>query len=418
MAGTIAAALFLGLTGAHRAVFSTGNPAVSGELRRDLGGKLLGAGLPGQAVEQYRLYLMQTNLPPERRANMSYTIGKLLMEQGRYEEALSWLFQVEMLDPKSEMGPEAGSKIVACLERLGRYAQAQYNLDARSSLDRQDRDEVKGTEVVARIGQDPITLRELDEAIDTLPAWMRETLQDSARKEAFLQQYVAEELLVRKAKKLEMDKDPQVRKMADMAFRQLLAQKVLESEIQEQVHLTGEDVERYFQANRERYGEKEAFKVRMIQVPRERIPEIRASLDKGDSFPDLAREVSIHPSGREQGGRIDEWIEEGMDPTGMGDPGALWEALSSRREGEIVGPLTSGENGFLLQVESRRPPRNPGLEEIRRQVEQDLYRERVETATQELVQQALQVSDVKLFPEVFGKAGKEPPKTGTGESAP
>ena len=78
-------------------------------------------------------------------------------------------------------------------------------------MDRQDRDEVKGTEVVARIGQDPITLRELDEAIDTLPAWMRETLQDSARKEAFLQQYVAEELLVRKAKKLEMDKDPQVR---------------------------------------------------------------------------------------------------------------------------------------------------------------------------------------------------------------
>jgi len=411
--GILAGMVYLGLTGARRFGFSPGDSPVSGELRRDLGGKLLGAGLPGQAVEQYRLYLSETDLPPDRRATLAYTIGKLLMEEGRYEEALSWLFQVEMLDPASEVGPEAGAKIVACLERLGRFAQAQYTLEARSGPPGPvGRGEVKGDLVVARIGNETIPLRELDEAIDALPPWVREPLQDPGRKKAFLEQYVAEELLVRKARKLELDKDPQVRKLADRTFRQLLAQKVLESEIQEKVRLTGPDVERHFEANRDRFGQKPAYKIRVVQAPLDRLPEIRSALDRGGSFPELAREASVHPSAGE-GGLIDEWVEEGMDPTGMGNPGALWEALSSLREGEIAGPLAAGDTGILIRVEARRPPREPALEEVRQQVEQDLYRQRVEQATQELIHQALQVSDVRLFPEVLGQSQAPAPEEGT-----
>jgi len=43
------------------------------------------------------------------------------------------------------------------------------------------------------------------------------------------------------------------------------------------------------------------------------------------------------------------------------------------------------------------------MEEVAKQVEQDLSKERVEAAYQELIQQALQVSDVKFFPEVLHK---------------
>jgi parvulin-like peptidyl-prolyl isomerase len=418
LAGTAGGLLYLGLSGARRAVFSAETPPLSGEFRRDLGGKLLGAGLPEQAVEQYSLYLAETDLPPERRANMAFTIGKLLMEQGRYEEALTWLYQVEMIDPKSEAAPEAGSKIVACLERLGRFAQAQYSLEARSSPDRKDADEARGLTVVARIGKDSISLQDLEEAIDALPPWMREPLSDPARKEAFLQQYVAEELLVRKARKLEMDRDPQVRKMADRAFRQLLVQKVLESELKEKVQVSADDVERYFQANQDRYGVKEAFRIRLIQVPADRLSEVQEALREGQSFADLARKVSIHAPTKEKGGLIEEWIEPGMDPTGMGDPDALWEALSLRREGELAGPLTYGDHVCMIRIEARREPKHPGLEEVRQQVEQDLYRDRADKATQELVQQALQVSDVKLFPEALGKPPREKQTPSPGQPKP
>jgi len=416
--GAVAAGLFAVLSGWRGTGPSAPRTATPGELRRDLAGKLLGAGLPEQAAEQYRLYLQETDLPPEQRANVAYTIGKLLMEQGRYEDALGWLFQVEMLDPKSQLGPEAGSKIVACLERLGRYAQAQYSLEARSRPEGDKQDEVKGTQVVARIGQEPITLRELDEAIDALPPWMREPLRDPARKEAFLQQFVAQELLVRKGRKLEMDKDPEVRRLADQAFRQLLAQKVLESEVQDKIQLTAADVESTFRENRGRYGDKEAFRVRMIQAPADRMAEVLAALKKGEAFEALARAHSTHPSGREQGGLVEAWVEEGMDPTGLGDPAALWQALAPHGEGEVVGPLGSGESLTLLRVESHRPPRVPDLEEVRQQVAQDLYRERAEAATQELIRQALQVSDVQLFPEVLRQSDGQDATSAGSEKAP
>lgn len=372
---------------------------VYGELRRDLAGKLLSVGLRGKAIEQYELYLSETDLPADRRAKLAYTLGTLHMEQGDYEDALSWLYRVEMLDPKTELAPEVGAKIVACLERLGRFAQAQYSLEARSGKEKTGGDEFKGSGVVAQIGSDAITLQDLDEAIDAMPEWMRSSVEEPAQKKAFLEQYVAEELLYRKAKRLELDKDPSVRKQAERALRQLLVQRVLEEEIKATVKVSAEDVELYHRAHPERYGDKEAFKVRMIKVDADRLEEVTKALERGESFADLATRHSVDKATREKGGEITDWIEEGLDPSGMGDPGRLWQALVNRAQGEVTEPIRVNRSYYLFQVVSHRPKKALSLEEARKQVEADLYRERVEKAYQELIQQALQGSEVKLFPE-------------------
>ncbi len=382
---------------------SEGIRGIRGEARRDLAGKLLSAGLRGKAIEQYERYLLEADLPEDRRAKIAYTLGTLCMEEGNYEDALSWLYQVEMLDPKTPLAPEAGSKIVACLERLGRFAQAQYSLDARSSLDKEGGDEFKGDEVVARIGEDVITQAEIDEAIDALPEWMRSAAEDPAQKRAFLEQYVAEELLYKKAKRLELDKDPSVRKQAERAMRQLMIRKVLEDEIEDEVKISEDDIDLYYRANRNRYAEKEAFKIRMIKAATDRLPEIRKALAEGRAFSSLAREHSLDERTSGKGGEIEDWVEEGLDPTGMGDPTRLWQALSNRSEGEVTEPIRVDGTSYLFQVTSHRPPRAFSLEEARKQVEADLTRERFEKAYRELVQQALKVSEVRLFPERLGK---------------
>ena len=380
---------------------------VRGEGRRDLAGKLLSAGLRGKAIEQYELYLAEADLAADRRAKIAYTLGTLCMEEGDYEDALSWLYQVEMLDPKTELAPEVGSKIVACLERLGRFAQAQYSLDARSSLDKAGRDEFKGDEVVARVGNDVITLGELDEAIDAMPEWMRAAVEDPAQKRAFLEQYVAEELIYQKAKRLELDKDPSVRKQAERATRQLMIQKVLEDEIKAKVKISDDDVDLYYRAHRDRYGEKEAFKIRMMKVDANRIQGIRLALEDGEAFAELAKTYSLDEATRAKGGEVGDWIEEGLDPTGMGDPNRLWLALANHGEGDITEPVGVDGEYYLFQITSHRPARPFSLEEAKKQVEADLTRERMEKAYKELVQQALKASEVKLFPERIRKDTRE-----------
>ena len=403
LAAGVGAMFFLG----DRDSSGAGTQGVRGEGRRDLAGKLLSAGLKGKAIEQYELYLAEADLASDRRAKITYTLGTLCMEEGDYEDALSWLYQVEMLDPKTELAPEVGSKIVACLERLGRFAQAQYSLDARSSLDKADRDEFKGDEVVARVGNDVITLGELDEAIDAMPEWMRAAVEDPAQKRAFLEQYVAEELIYQKAKRLELDKDPSVRKQAERATRQLMIQKVLEDEIKAKVKISDDDVDLYYRAHRDRYGEKEAFKIRMMKVDADQLQGVRQALADGEAFAELAKTYSLDEATRANGGEVGDWIEEGLDPTGMGDPNRLWQALANHGEGDVTEPIGVDGETYLFQITSHRPPRPFSLEEAKKQVEADLTKERVEKAYKELVQQALKASEVKLFPERIRKDARE-----------
>jgi parvulin-like peptidyl-prolyl isomerase len=386
-----------------------------GEQRRDLAGKLLSAGLRGKAIEEYELYLSETDLAADRRAKLAYTLGKLYMEEGNYEDALRWLYQVEMLDPKTDLAPEAGSKIVACLERLGRFAQAQYSLEARSGLDKTGREEFKGDRVVAQIGSDAITLREFDEAIDAMPEWMRASVKEPEKKEAFLEQYVAEELIHQKAKRLELDKDPSVRKQGERALRQLMIQKVLEDEIKAKVAVSEQDVELYYSAHRERYGEKEAFKVRMMKLEEDHLERVSKALSEGESFAELARKHSLDETTREKGGEVTGWIEEGLDPTGMGDPGRLWQALANREEGGVTEPSRVNGEYYIFQIVAHRPSRSRSLEEAGKQVEADLYRERVEKAYRQLIQQALQASEVKLFPERIHEDQREGDRQGAPE---
>ncbi len=401
--------LLLVLTGVegYRLVWEGGTGQASkggglhGALRRELAAKLLSVGLKEKAVEQYGLYLAESDLPPDRAAKLTYTLGKLCMEEGRYEDALGWLYQVEMLDPKSEVAADTGARIVTCLERLGRFAQAQYSLDARSAPGGKKRGRTAGDRVVAKIGNETITLAELNEAYAALPEWMRPSKGTGGPTEDFLRQYVAETLLYRKAKRLAMDKDPEVRKGVEQALRRLMIQRLLEDEVKEKVKVSDDEAELYYQAHRDRYRRKEAFRIRLLRTDEGHLDAVRKALADGEAFASVVKRYSLDPETREKGGEIREWIEEGLDPTGMGDPEALWRALAGHGEGEVTGPVHRDGEVYFFEILAHRPPSPIGFEEAEKQVRADLYRERVAKAYQELIRQSLEASEVKLFPEAL-----------------
>lgn len=398
----------------------TGRGAGAGlkaEVRRELAGRLLAAGLADQAIEQYRRYLEEAQVSPDQHGQIAYTIGKLCMDRGRYEEALIWLYQVEILHPQTELVAETGSKIVACLERLGKYTQAEYALQARASPNTGKASSPDSGPVVARIGKDTIPAREVLEALNTLPDWMRESLRDPAKMEEFLKQYVAEELLFRKAKKLEFDKDPQIRLQADRALRQLLIRKVLESEVRDKVRISDEDIDLYYRAHRDRYQEKEAYKIRFMRLHKRQVEEVQKALKRGEDFASLAKTRSLDEASRARGGEIQEWIVEGLDPTGLGDPGRLWEALSSLGKPGIVGPVETPQGVFLFEIVDHRPRRDLPLEEVRTRIKADLSQERIEKAYQDLVAQAFAATDVQIFPEALRKAESSESSKGTASTA-
>ena len=234
-------------------------------LWRRIGSKLSSVGVGEEAARYYIQYLEHADIPPDARAQVCLAIAQSLKQDGRLEEALGYLYQVEELAPKTRAAKEAGALIVEVLDRLGLSQAAQTALSRRSKLSPEGQDATDAGPVVARIGDRSITRADLDEAMVDLPPQARKQLQQGQNLQAFLSQYVAQELLYEKAVKRGLDKDPRVRRQMDQLRKQLVINRLLEEQLKDKVRADEQDLRNYYQAHLEAFtpdgGDAPAFEV-------------------------------------------------------------------------------------------------------------------------------------------------------------
>lgn len=243
------------------------DPAAA-EHARDVASKLKAAGALDEAATLYEVYLKTTDADAKTRANVAYSLGNTYLESGRYERALRWFYEAEDLGVGS-LSDQLSKKIVHTLERLGRYHSAKAALGARAQFTPQEGD-VKRSEndpVVAKIDGQEIYRSEVMRTLDDLPPEMASQL--SSKPEELLKKYVADELMWRKAVKLEYDKDPEVRRRYEALLKQLAISKFVENEVVKQIKVDPADLQNYFEANRSRY-EKEGEKLEKMPPEVER----------------------------------------------------------------------------------------------------------------------------------------------------
>ena len=219
---------------------------------REVANKLMAAGALDQAAEGFERYLAVADEPADVRARIAYSLGSTYLEQGAYEKALRWFYEAESLGP-GELAEELGQKVVHSLERLGRHHAARAALGSRvelatDSVARSDQDPV-----VARIGEQEIRRSEVERMLDDLPPEAAAAVTTPEQKVELLRRYVAEELLWRKAVKLEYDKDPEVRRRQEALRKQLAVGRLVEREVFDKIVVAADDVRNFFEAHRERY---------------------------------------------------------------------------------------------------------------------------------------------------------------------
>ncbi len=208
-------------------------------------------------MREYLRYLDRAPLPDDQAAKIYYLVATLQMEQlGDYEAALASLIAARRLDPRGPLDKEIGRRMVTCLERLGRSADAARRL-ARETSPKQPAtaptpppDQL----VVARIGDRPVTWEEV------LADWRRTSggkekldLDDEAVRRDLVRAYVARELLFDSAKRKGYDRDPEVLRQADRLIRSLAVNRLYKEEVADKVQPTEKDLELYYDANKERF---------------------------------------------------------------------------------------------------------------------------------------------------------------------
>jgi len=224
---------------------------------KKLAGELSDNNLFKASVEEYKKILTDRSIDPFTAANINYLIGKIYFENmADYENAAAYYVRARALNPNGSFFDEAGKNMITCLEKMGRMVDAKRELDRAVNLDSVKASE-KGQTVVARVGDSPIFLTDLDEAIQTLPPEMQKKYLDRAGKIEMLNQMVGMELMYKAALREGYDKEPSIIKKEKQVEKQLLVERYLTEKALPQVNIDTIDVYNYYLANRkEKYGDK------------------------------------------------------------------------------------------------------------------------------------------------------------------
>ncbi len=389
--------VFLG----YKAGLSPDAPPVSWtpEQQRELASKLKSAGVNQPAIRAYEQYASTASVDNKQLAGLAYTIGKMHMDAGNYEDALAWFYRVEIADPSTSLKADVGAKIISCLEHIGKYSAAEYALTKRTTSGQKP--DHKGRTVVAEISGEKIYLEDLNEAFDSMPEWMRTQFEDPKKKAEFLKKYVADELLLRKAVKLEYDKDPQVRKQLKQIRRELLVNKVVEAELKDKIKVEPDDLQNYFEAHKKDYIEKEAVRVRLIKAGMQEIADtFLEKLKAGEDFAELAKK-SLDKETAENGGKFNGWVRKGEDDLGIGNVDEVSRILFATNKGAITSSVEAGGYYYIFRVEEKRDEKTPEFTDVVERVKNDYYMQKLKISYQNLLDQILKSAEVKLFPEAL-----------------
>jgi tetratricopeptide (TPR) repeat protein len=229
-------------------------PRIAGDQVREYAGALYNQALFTQSIQEYEQYLTQYDLSESEAANISYTIANIYFERLRdYENALTYYLRIKHLYSGSDTIDEVNKRMVECLERLERSADAQQVLEESALLDPSQAKPRRPGTVIAKVGKRQLTTGDLEFEIEQLPPYVKAQFKDRDKKLEFLKQYIATELFYDTAKRKGLDRDKEVIEATFQAKKNLMVQKLLREEISQEVSVKEEDIELYYKANKENY---------------------------------------------------------------------------------------------------------------------------------------------------------------------
>ena len=253
------------------------------EKLKQLALKLEEQDLNSQAVDAWKEYLSDARPDEVETAKIWYRIGKIYQKASDYDNALNAFYLSETFSKPPDIRDEISRRIQECLESAGKFASLRYELGDRvegnlkSNGNNKNNPSAEGGNIVAEIGSYKITREDLDNKIEKfiesrISGLSRYLSEDRIKKEkenllkqystengrrAFLEQYIVEEMLYRKAREERLADKPQVKDALNEMERSYLASKVLDNTYADEIKITATDVKDYYEANKEKYVKKD-----------------------------------------------------------------------------------------------------------------------------------------------------------------
>jgi len=222
---------------------------------------LLAKGLNVPGSDALLVYITKSyDLEKKELAVLCYRLGTIYMELKDYDKALAAFYKSEMLDSEADYKGQMNNLVVEAMENSGRLAQAQYELESRSSLGQKPKSEEDV--VVARIGKREILSSQIDRQINKITPAMQGDFKSPQGRLKVIKDYVAGEILYDRGKKLGLDRSGKILEYVEDFKKQLVLGQLVQMEVEQNLKISPQDIELYYAANKDKYKDKQFEEVK------------------------------------------------------------------------------------------------------------------------------------------------------------
>lgn len=347
---------------------------------------LLTQGLKKDAAEVLEKYIDKDVAGKKELAKMCFQLGNIYLDLCEYEKALKAFYKAKLLDKDAPFKDEMGKKINETLERA--RIMPQTHIESNTQVLSGASSGGKG-EVVAKIGNDVITMQQIENALDMLPPEVREELKDPEAKLQFIREYVITEALYRKAKEQGGTETLKTREYINSLTKQFIAQNFLQKKIEENLKISQNDLEAYYKRNINRFTTPEAVKISYIEVE---------NPSQRDWTIDRLKKEAINRLKEKKGIHIEEWIErDEVEIPGIGEARDTIVSLLAKEKGNFTDVVTIDDKAYVFCIDDKRPKVEKTFDELRNVLENEYRLQKQDEIVNSILDKTLEEEKVEIL---------------------
>jgi len=241
------------------------------------------------------------------------------------------------------------------------------------------------SQVVAKVDDSTITVGDVQERINKQSPFIRARYTTIDKKKEFLDNLIRFEVMAKEAQRRGYDKDPEVLRVMKQQMISKFLQKDFESKLKVE-DVPDADVEKYYKDHPDEFNKKDQVRVAEILVKdkgkADKAYAEAKALPKGPpsgptlpaeqkSFRDLVSKYSEDEDSKQRGGELPFFEKDAATY-----PKAVVEAAFGLKDvGDVAAPVKTDKGWVVLRLAQKRPGFSRPLPEVKRQIQQRLFRD-------------------------------------------
>jgi peptidyl-prolyl cis-trans isomerase C len=262
---------------------------------------------------------------------------------------------------------------------------------------------------VATIDGHVITVDDFQQRINEQSPYIRARYTSMEQKRVFLDNLVRFEVLAQEAQRRGFDKDPDVVR----TMKQVMIQKLMKSEFEDRFtpdNISEAEMQAFYNQHRDEYVKPEEIRVAAIIVKDSATATKVAAAARSETgrtnkgFRDLVSQYSIDNDSKVRGGDLRYF---GRETTEVPKP-VVTAAFDLKNIGDVAGPIKADGTFYVIKQTGHRKPMTKTYEDVKRQIQNRLYRERRTEAQKSFIDNLRKSAKITIDDKALSTVRVEP----------